>query len=655
MTEGPIDFVAKLQKLREERGEAPPVPQPPSGPPEPTWDQSVLLPDLGGPQLADAEIELDRFVDSITFPQAYNKWIGKMQAVQSKADGNMISCPNPDHLDPPKGNGAGGYNAWFDSDGKWFCGKCQEGGDIHDLAAIHFGYPRPGYKQGEQFHKLRQDMAHSFGFRTTEVAGGKVSWIEPVPDNPPPTGPGLHAVGGSAVEAAAEASAAADGDSESNEADVAHMWADDDEGEDLVLYPTIDWQNIIPEDTFLYEYMKACTNDDAPEEYHFWHGLLALGLVCGRNVTLDDTQPVYGNLLLCVLGQTGTGKSRSRRHLNHVLKETAPYREDGTRTTGVKLVPVPGSGEHLIKEFTYEGKDPTNGTRSLGPQRVTGLVDFDEMSALLARANRQGATLKPTIMQFADAVPDVMIGSLMRGNFHAYEPFCTITASTQPKAIRTLLSRADTGSGFLNRWVFAGGKTKQIEALGGSRSHITVDLATAVEELKKVRGWGAITRSIRMDDDAYEAYVRFFRARIEPAKLKDETDLLKRIDLISKKLMLLLTINLRLESVPMQVVQAMIELFDYVLECYGILNSNIGVTLMQDVMNEIERHISRHYQKTGRGASARDIARYTARKNYTLEQIKKALEVMKSLDIIDLEKPQSSMGRPTIRYKVVGE
>jgi hypothetical protein len=258
-------------------------------------------------------------------------------------------------------------------------------------------------------------------------------------------------------------------------------------------------------------------------------------------------------------------------------------------------------------------------------------------------------------MQFADAVPDVMIGSLTRGNFHAFEPFCTITASTQPKAIRTLLSRNDTGSGFLNRWVFAGGKTKQIEALGGTRSAITVDLAVAIEQLKAVRGWGAITRSIRMDDDAYEAYVKFFRARIEPAKLKDETDLLKRIDLISKKLLLLLTINLRLESVPLQVVEAMTELFDYVLECYGILNSNIGVTLMQDVMNEIERHISRHWQKTGRGASARDIAKYTKRKNYSLEQIKKALDVMSSLDIIELDKPATSMGRPTIRYKVVGE
>lgn len=644
MSDGqPVDFVAKLAELRAKKGTAPPPPvaQPPATPsaPEQQWSQSDLLPDLGGPQLSDAEKELDAFVDSIDIIDAYNKWCGKMTPdAKGKRESIMISCPNPSHPDKDP-------SAWINLDKQtWFCGGCQEGGDAHDIAALNLGYPWPGYKDGETFHKLREQMAESFGFRIKKVSGGTITWVEQPAETPPP-----H----SEPPASEDQTLPEGGGDDSN---VSHMWADDDEGEELVIYPTINWQNLVPEDTFLHEYMKACTNDDAPEEYHFWHGLMALGLVVGRNVTLDDTQPVYANLLLCILGATGSGKSRSRRHLNHVLRESAPYKEDGTRTTGVKIVPLPGSGEHLVKEFTYEGKDPSGpGNRSLGPQSVTGIVDFDEMSALLGRSNRQGSTLKPTIMQLADAVPDVMIGSLMRGNFHAKDPFCSITASTQPKAIRTLLNRTDTSSGFLNRWVFAGGKQKQIEVIGGNRSAIRVDLDLAIAELKKVRGWGALERSIQIDDDAFEEYARFFRSRIEPAKTKDETDLLKRIDLITKKMMLLLTINLRRESVPLQVVKAMTELFDYVLECYGILNSNIGVTLMQDVMNEIQRHISRHIQKTGRGASARDIARYTARKNYSLEQIKKALDVMTSLDIIELEPKQNNMGRPTVRYRVVGE
>lgn len=656
----PIDFVAKLAELRAKKGQAPPpVAQPPVGN-EPQWSPDVLLPDLGG-NLSDADKELDAFVANIDIIDAYRRWCGKMTPdVGGKRESIMISCPNPAHADKDP-------SAWINLDKQtYFCGGCQEGGDVHDIAAYAFGYPIPGYKSGESFHKLRESMAESFGFRTKKVPGGKVSWIEapsPVAQPPAPQPPALSAVPDATVPATATTPAgpvpAASTEDETGDkfADVSHMWAEEDDDEELVIYPSVNWRELIPEDTFIHEYMKAASNDDAPEEYHFWHSLLALGLVVGRNVTLDDTQPVYANLLLCILGATGTGKSRSRRHLTHVLKEVSPYKEDGTRTTGVKLVPLPGSGEYLVKEFYYEGRDPTNNKLSLGPQPVTGLVDFDEMSALLAVANRQGSTLKSTIMQFADASPDVRIGSLTRGDFMATGPFCTITASTQPKAIRNLLNRNDTGSGFLNRWVFAGGMQKQIEAMGGHRSNIRVDMAQAIEELKKVRGWGAMKRNVIMDDDAFELYVKFFRGRIEPAKTKDETDLLKRIDLIVKKLMLLLTINMRKESVPIQVVRACMELFDYVLECYGILNSNIGVTMMQDVMTEIQRQISRHQSKTGRGASARDIARYTTRKNYSLEQIKKALDVMNSLDIIELEAKQAggSMGRPTVRYRVVGE
>lgn len=644
VTEGPIDFQAKLAQLRAERGESPPpIPEPP---PNVTWDKDVLLPDLGK-DLSEADKQLDTFVNNIDIIDAYNKWCGKMVPQDTgRTEGVMISCPKPDHPDTNP-------SAWINTTKQtWFCGACNEGGDAHDIAAYNLGYPVPGYKQGEMFHKLRENMGAAFGFHIKSVPGGKIHWVEDGSTPPPTTQPPALSVVPDSPPGPTSVPSPQESDQEAN---VSHMWADDTDEADLVVYPTIAWQTLVPQDTFLFEYMKACTNDDAPEEYHFWHGLMALGLVCGRRVTLDDTQPVFGNIFLCILGATGTGKSRSRRHLNYVLRQTAPYHEDGTKTTGCKIVPVPSSGEYLVHQFAYEGKDPGNGKISLGYQPVTGIVDFDEMSALLSRANRQGSTLKPTLMGLADATPEVKIGGLQRGDFVASEPFCSITASTQPKAIRTLLNRHDTSSGFLNRWVFAGGKQKQIEVIGGDRSGILIDLEPAVEELKKVRGWSGFARSIKMDDDAYARFVEFFRSTIEPAKIKDETDLLKRIDLICKKLLLLLTINLRLESVPLQVVEAVIELYDYVLECYGILNSNIGVTLMQDVMTEIERHIARHMKSTGRGASARDIAKYTKRRNFSLEQIKKALDVMTSLDIIELEPRQSNLGRPTVRYRVVGE
>lgn len=651
MTDGPpIDFAARrrefLAKKAAEQGAAPPpVPQPPG-----SWGEDVQLPDLSTDFKSEDDIELDRIIDSIDAVTAYNKWIGKSRATGGKKDGNMISCPLPDHPDQKP-------SAWINTeDNTWFCGGCQEGGDVYDLAAIHFGYPRPGYKDGQLFHKLRRDMAESFGWRFKHVPGGEIIYREepsPAPTVQQPS-PVTNITNETPGIKPPEQPVHEEEDPE-RFADVSHMWADDEEGEEIVVYPTINWRQLIPEDTFLYEYMKACTNDDSPEEYHFWHGLLALGHAVGRKVTLDDFRPVYGNLLLCLLGQTGIGKSRSRYWLDTVLRATCPYHEDGTGTTGVKLIPVPSSGEYLVNAFCYEGKDPANGKASLGFQPVNGIVDFDEMSALLARANRQGAVLKPTIMSLADAANEVKIGGLQRGDFIASQPFCSIMASTQPKAIRTLLNRTDTGSGFLNRWVFAGGKPKQSEVLGGSHSNMNIDLTQAIEELKKVRGWGGFEKSITLTAEAFGEFERYYRSFLEPTKTKDETDLLKRIDLLSKKLMLLFTINKRGTEVDVQSVKAMETVMEYVIECFGIINENIGITVMQDVMNEILRHINRHCSKTGRGASPRDIARYTARKNYSLEQIKRALETMTALDLIELEPKPPGPGRPTARYKVVGE
>jgi hypothetical protein len=656
----PIDFKAKraefLAKKAQEAGEALPEPEKPAET-EFTWDASVQLPDLNNGKSED-DYELDRIIDNIDFAVAYNKWIGKSNAVGGKRDGNMISCPMPDHPDRNP-------SAWFDDQGRWNCGSCETGGDVYDLAAIHFGYPMPGYKDGALFHKLRQDMAESFGWNFKKVPGGQIIYRDeqpnepvpevaqpaPLPSTPPVVSSG-EAVQGPDGADSQPAQTPAEVTTPSN---ISQMWADDDEEEEVIIYPNINWRSIVPEDTFLFEYLSAASNDDSPEEYHFWHGLIGLGHAVGRNVYLEDHNHVFGNLMVCLMGGTGVGKSRSRRWLTTVLKDAAPYHEDGSQTTGVKLVPVPASGEYLVSAFSYEGRDPSNNKSSLGYQPVNGIVDFDELSAMVQRANRQGATLKPTIMSLSDCNDEVKIGSMTRGDIVAEKPFCSIIASTQPKAVRNLLTRSDTGSGFVNRWVFAGGREKQTEVIGGRHATFSVDLTRAIEELRKVRGWGGFEKSIHLSEEAYSAYSAYFRKILEPKKRGDDTDLLKRIDLLSKKLMLLFAINKRQTEVDVQCVHAMMEVMDYVIECFGILGSNIGSTIMQDVINELNRHIIRHMKNTQRGASARDLARYTHRKQITHEQIKKALDVMTSLDMIEIEKPKTTVGRPSIRYKVVGE
>lgn len=598
-----------------------------------------FIPDVLGDR-SEEDLEIDGIIESIEILDAYRRWIGKEvnEKETSKREGLHVSCPNPHHRDKNP-------SAFINQDKKlWRCELCDDGGDVYDLAAIKFGYDRPGYKDGKTFYELRLEMAESYGYRVKKISGKTIVWKEePEPDP--------SDQGGSSAEPEDKASE----EEPSASVTVLHDKDVEDEATDQINYPSLDWREFVPHDTFLRKYMDACCNDDAPEEYHFWHGLLALGHAVGRKVYFDDSPNVYGNLLVCLLGGTGYGKSRSRRWLNTVLRGAVPWNENAA--TGCKLAPVAASGENLIAQFEYVAADPTNPKGPGLRLPVNGIVDYSEFSALLARAARMGASLKQTIMDLHDGFDEVSTSSNTGGTRIAVEPFCSITTTTQPKAVRPLLSRFDASSGFLNRWLFVGGPKKKREVLGGTRSKIQVNLDPAIEELKRIRAWGAASRSVWFDAEATaEAFKEYILTVVDPIRLRDETEMLTRLELTMKRLVLLFAINERKTEITMQDLDRLKPILDYLVVCYGILSAEIGITQIQEISSELLRHIRNIEEKTGRGASARDLGLRMKRKNYSPDLIKKALDTMIGLDWIDIEKPEKkSPGRPTLRYKVVGE
>jgi hypothetical protein len=370
---------------------------------------------------------------------------------------------------------------------------------------------------------------------------------------------------------------------------------------------------------------------------------------------LDDLKYVYGNLLVCLLGGTGYGKTRSQGWLEWVIEEAVPFRDNGLDTTGCRMVSTPGSGENLIKQFEHIAFDPSlpKGMPTVRTP-INGIVNYDEFAGLLGRAMRPGNTLKVTIQAMSDAKPRVTTASNTGGQFEAVKPYCSIIASTQPAAVRTLLSKYDTGSGFLNRWLFVGGKRKKRESIGGARTRIRVDLKPAIDELKAVRAWGAVERMVQMTDDGYEEWDDWFHKQLEPIQLNDDTDLLSRLSLTLKRILLLLAINEKKLFIDASDVRRVKPLLPYLISCYAILNNEIGVSEISEISQEILRHAKRIQEATGRGVSARDLGLRMKRKNYSPDMIKRALDTMVGLDWLELEKPKGP-GRPTIRYKVVGE
>jgi hypothetical protein len=159
-----------------------------------------------------------------------------------------------------------------------------------------------------------------------------------------------------------------------------------------------------------------------PEEYHFWNGLLAVGLALGRDATLWDRRPIFGNLFVCLLGNTGDGKSRSFESLKDLLVKALPHRWDDPNSKGIRVVQSPASAEVLIHNFSKPVLDPTNPKVVSYYAPVRGLIDFNELSGLVGRTNRQGNVLKPTLMEFYDASGVISTSSMTTGTKEAWQP-----------------------------------------------------------------------------------------------------------------------------------------------------------------------------------------------------------------------------------------
>jgi hypothetical protein len=641
VTEGNSKFlerVAERRRLKEEAERKAAIQQP-------TFD-SDLIPQS---DRSEEDQELDRFIESIDIIDAYRRWCGKstVDTQRRRTEGIKISCPKPSHPDKDP-------SAWINTDKQvWFCGGCQEGGDVYDIAAYHFGYPVPGYKDGEQFHHLRKEMAESYGYSFIRPPGSKTEiLVGPEPDESSPALDKKEQTVSPADKSDIPPASLESSTEPAGEATVINLFDEDDVDEDIT-FPRLDWQAIIPEDTFLDAYMKATSIDDVPEEYHFWHALVGLGFALGRDVTLEDFIPVHGNLFVCTLGHSGAGKSKAMRHLNQLLATALPHKWDDPGSKGVRRISAPGSAEVLIHNFSKPVVDPTDMKRIAYYAPVRGLVDFNELSALVARTNRQGNATKPTLMQLYDMDPLVATSSMTHGSKEAHEPFTSAITSTQPRAIRTLLTRGDADSGFLNRWVFAAGPPKQKFAIGGVR----IDLGKPVDSLLDVFGWTgsfASDERIQWSVAAAELFTKFFHTTIEPEKNRDESGLLIRMDLLMKKLILLFTANQKLKIVPVDAVQSAISMWPYIIECYAVPSGQIGNTLQHEVREEITRHAQRFLEKNGTGITMRDLNLRLKRKKYPLDLVAKTLKYMCDLGELEMSTNKGSMGRPTVRYKYVG-
>lgn len=579
------------------------------------WDDD-LVPVVAEPDKSAERYEIDAIIDGVDCLDAYNRWSGKPPVdANGKRKNIMVSCPIPGHADK---NPSADINLEV-GDGVWHCHRCAEGGDKFDIAARHFGYPVPGYKEKDHFPNLRRDMAFDLGYIT--ISSGKDEWLEKAPATPAPApAPSAPAVP-TGPTTSSETEEPEPDETSSDES------SDSEKTQRLLTIaetPTFDWRKLrIEENTFLHTWMELMSVTYEPEEFYFFHGLTALAAACGNDVMLDDDPHVRGNLITCVVGATGMGKSISIGRLEDLLHKALPFHRD--TGAGVDVLGAAGSGEALLDSFNLMVDDPAATVPGTKKQAaINGVMKDSELAGLAKRMGRHGSTIREVIMDFYDSRRPVKLRSRGAGDIVVRDHFFQLITSTQDESIRRIIVSGDVAAGFVNRVLFVFGTAKKRPARAGIR----IEVDEAVEPLQKVRAWGSGGKLVKWHDPpAAELWDKFYDRRIHPLTMrKDEKAfLVARLPLLAKKLMLLFAANDRSTTVHVDHVQNVIDLWPYLLATYGFVEDKVGQNDAEDAANAIIRYMR---ERPEEAFTAKDLFRSTGARKYGREMTYRAIDTL---------------------------
>lgn len=579
---------------------------------------------------------LDEVIGRIDIVDAYNRWCGKMQVNPgNRKESIKCSCPNPAHPDKNP-------SAWMNREkGTGFCSGCNEGFDLWDIAAYKFGFPVPGYKDKSLFRQLRDCIATDLGYAKYTTAGKVTYRQQAAPDPSPTTAPtaGTNAT-----------SPQLDPKSDPLQTNVVQLHAVPDPDPDpIIKTASLDWRELVADDTFLSAWMAECTKDTCPEEFHFFTGLLAIGAAVGRNRTLRDIPEVVPNLNICLVGKSGTGKSRAKRHLRELLHNALPFDPDTPFPTGTKVM-SPGSGEALIKEFQYEQEDPMNPQAPRKPWPIRGYIEFDEMATLVAKGARLGSSLKTLLMELYDA-PRVLSNTTMGGGrVIADRPFGLVCTTTQNRSIRGLLTSGDDAAGFINRWAFITGPGKPPLSINTQLLNFT----EAITKLKSIHVWASNPESLTFTDSAFKLFDEFILQQVIPAKDKaeDTSDILNRMDLLLKKVLVLLACNEKKLVIDDVVVERMMKMYPYLSEVYGVVDMHMAETMAGELAQTVISSINSYYNRHSKFPTAREISQRLPAAKRDMDKLNKTLKTLCELGVVNKEEIQGKRGPTTVRFGV---
>jgi hypothetical protein len=623
----------------------------------PTEDYSQFMdsvPDVSADATEDNKrleiVDRQQFIDRISILDVYKKLTGNSVRVSAGQTNSIMGfCVSPSH------NNTNSEAMQMSTDNTWVCHACEQGASQVGMVAFSMGVAEvgSGKLRGQSYAKAEEQLLQMFGWEKHKLSNGKTAMTPPVKEEPKPK----------PVTKKDEPQK-----EDPRPLAVVQDITDGDEEEDSIVEDVVpyEWRDNMPANTFLGTYMEAGSRDDCVEVFHLAYALEALAVTVGKQVVLEDQYDIYPNLYICLLGDSGTGKSKASQALKHVLGTVAEWTPDQEPQIGARIVANPSSGSGLVTAFRRNVEVPKvggkqNETAIIVRGDVKAIIEYGELESLTSRMAKDTTGLRTTILDLFDGAPKV--GSIAKGDgangYYCENPFACQVTTLQPRNIPNLLSSKDVVSGFVNRYMFFYGAPK----IRMSRSKpILPYFDEAIAHLEKIRDWAndsGTRRVMEWTEDAGDYWDAWFHNVQEKHRIKN-ADMLNRVDIHFKKLSMLFAVNEMSEIIELDHVVRAIGMFDWILSTYQLVDKSVGVPPMtqleEKILAIIQRSeakkpenpvtvgaINKAVQNNGNKVSREEITR--ALTNLERAQELKRVEPGKNKDGTPIK-----MGRPTERW-----
>jgi hypothetical protein len=448
--------------------------------------------------------------------------------------------------------------------------------------------------------------------------------------------------------------------------------------------PEIDHRSIIgPRSVFLRPYMKHVESHFGAPQWHLWCAMMAVGTAVGKNAYTNGT-PIYGNLMLCLVGSVSGGKSRSFDVVSQIVREAFPVDPYEPDSDGVNMVGNGASGPALLDTFKHkvtitapvpdkssppdsEGNFPPKLDKSGNPvfqeielegTRLRVLADYDEISTLKAKSSSESSTLMQMVMQAYDGN---RVGNFtrMHGNEIVRDPFFSMVTTAQTERLAELIGKDTIFSGFASRMCFVYGTERN------PASEDEVDFSNApqhlVDALRDIDSWVRTLpeKRLRFDPNsqARTLWDGFFAQLGRDKALSvntTEQNLIARSQHLARKILLILTADCMERYISEETVLRAVMLWRYVDSCTKLMTRKLLATVAGEAENETLAAIKEHIRASGGpGPTIRDLKRKLHAREWSRELPMIVDSLLKQQEIIEVQQTAGAKGgRPTKRLVI---